>query len=202
MASRPRREATRAFRMVPLTAKHWDAFELLFGERGACGGCWCMTPRLSASEYARRKGEGNRRAMKHLVGAGGVPGLLGFRGSEPVGWVSIEPREAFPRLGRSRVLAPVDDEPVWSIVCLFVAKSHRRTGVSVRLLRGAVDWARSQGARIVEGYPVEPVNDTVPDVFAWTGLASAFRAAGFSEALRRSDTRPIMRRSLRPRTGR
>jgi GNAT superfamily N-acetyltransferase len=158
-----------------------------------------MTPRLSRSEYEQKKGDGNRRAMRALVDAGRVPGLLGFLGTEPVGWVSLEPRAVFPRLASSRVLAPVDDAPVWSIVCLFVAKPHRRSGISVRLLRAAVDWARSRGASIVEGYPVEPRLDTVPDVFAWTGIVSAFETAGFREVLRRSEGRPIMRRRVRPR---
>ena len=49
------------------------------------------------------------------------------------------------------------------------------------------------GARIVEGYPVEPRRGSMPDAFAWTGTASAFRRAGFVEVLRRSATRPIMR---------
>jgi GNAT superfamily N-acetyltransferase len=94
----------------------------------------------------------------------------------------------------------VDDRPVWSVVCLFVAKGHRRRGISVALLRGAAEFAASRGARVVEGYPVEPRSSAMPDVFAWTGTASAFRAAGFSEVARGVPGRPIMRRELEGRT--
>jgi GNAT superfamily N-acetyltransferase len=185
-------------RIVPLTLDVWPDFERLFGERGACGGCWCMTPRLTRSEYERRKGAGNRRAMKRLVRSGRVTGVLGYLGETPVGWCSIEPRERIPMLARSRILKPVDDLPVWSIVCFVVDREHRGKGVSVQLIRGAVDYARRAGATLVEGYPVEPKKHPMPPVFAYTGIASAFRRAGFKEVARRSATRPIMRRHLGP----
>jgi GNAT superfamily N-acetyltransferase len=187
-------------RIVPLTPGRWKDFEKLFGPRGACAGCWCMEPRQTRSEWERLKGEKNRRAMKRLVEQGQrPPGLLAYLGREPVGWISIEPREAFSKLARSRVLAPVDDKPVWSIVCFFVEKRYRERGMSVALIEGAVDHARKKGARIVEGYPVEPRQDKMPSVFAFTGFASAYRKARFKEVARRSDTRPIMRRTVRPR---
>jgi GNAT superfamily N-acetyltransferase len=188
----------KAFRVLPVTPSRWNDLVRLFGERGACGGCWCMTPRLSNSEYERQKGDGNRRALRRLVNSGRPPGLLAYLGSEPVAWISIEPREAFARLARSRVAAPVDDRPVWSIVCIFVAKSHRRRGVSVRLIREAVSYARSRGATCVEAYPVNPKKPDMADVFAWHGLASAYLEAGFREVARRSETRSVMRRNLRP----
>ncbi len=182
--------------IVPLTPQRWEDFEALFGSRGACGGCWCMTPRLTRRQFERLKGEGNRQAMKSLVFSGRVPGVLAYRAGRPVGWCSIEPRHAIPGLSRSRICAPVDDRPVWSVVCMFVAKDSRGKGVSVALLEGAVEWARCQGADCVEGYPVEPVKKPMPAVFAYTGLASAFKRAGFKEVARRSPTRPLMRRSL------
>jgi GNAT superfamily N-acetyltransferase len=186
-------------RVVPLTPARWKDFEKLFGPRGACAGCWCMEPRQTRSEWERFKGEINRRAMKRLVEKGErPPGLLAYLGKEPVGWISIEPREAFSKLARSRILAPVDDKPVWSIVCFFVDKRHRGRGLSVALIEGAVDHARKQGAQIVEGYPVDPKKGPMPPVFAFTGLAAAYRKARFKEVARRSPTRPIMRRTLRP----
>lgn len=176
----------------PLTPDRFPDLEALFGSKGACGGCWCMTPRLTRAEYERNKGSKNKAALKRIV-ARRVPGVLAYHGTRPVGWCSIEPREAFPVLANSRILKPVDDRPVWSITCLFVDKDYRGRGVSVKLLQGAVKWARSQGARIVEGYPVEPKKKPMPPVFAWTGIASAYLRAGFREVARRSPTRPIMR---------
>lgn len=177
----------------PVTAKRWRDLEKLFGERGACGGCWCMCWRLKRSQFEKQKGAGNKKALKKIVAAGEVPGLLAYAGREPVGWCSVAPREAFPVLENSRILKRVDDQPVWSASCFFVARPYRRQGLSVKLLRAAVAYAKKKGARMVEGYPVEPKKSPMPDVFAWTGLASAFRRAGFKEVLRRSPTRPIMR---------
>jgi GNAT superfamily N-acetyltransferase len=180
----------------PLTSEHWSDFEKLFGPRGACGGCWCMYWRLTRTQYEQQSGEFNHRNIKALVDSGNIPGILAYSGDEPVGWCSIAPREEFPTLARSRILKPVDDQPVWSVVCFFVARAQRRKGLTIQLLTAAVKYARSQGARIIEGYPVEPKDGKSPDVFVWTGLASAFNQAGFTEVLRRSATRPIMRYNL------
>ena len=185
-----------AWTFKPLTPARWSDLETLFGSRGACGGCWCMTPRLTRSEYERQKGEGNRQALRAIVAGGTVPGILAYHDDAPVGWCAIEPRAAYGSLARSRILKPIDDRPVWSIVCLFVARDRRRQGLSVALLRAAVAHAASRGAELVEGYPTEPRGADMPPAFAWTGLASAFLAAGFSEVARRSPTRPIMRREI------
>jgi len=182
-----------ALDFYPLTPERWDDLVALFGPRGACGGCWCLWWRLKHSQFEKQKGEENKRALKRIVDSGEVPGLLAYADGHPVGWCSVAPREAFPRLGRSRILKRVDDRPVWSAVCFFVDKQFRRKGVAVRLLEAAVEHAKKHGAKTVEGYPVEPRKVSTPDAFAFTGLASAFRKAGFVEVLRRSDTRPIMR---------
>jgi GNAT superfamily N-acetyltransferase len=181
----------------PLTPERWGDFELLFGERGACGGCWCMYWRLKRSVFNVQKGQGNKEAMRALVAAGEVPGILAYAGGAPVGWCAVAPRECYPALQRSRVLRPSDDTPVWSVSCLFVAKDYRNRGVSVRLLEAAVAHVRKQGGTVVEGYPVEPKTVPMPAAFAWTGLASAFLKAGFVECARGSATRPIMRRALK-----
>lgn len=153
--------------------------------------------RLKRSEFEKKKGEGNKRALKRIVDSGEVPGLLAYVNGQPIAWCSIAPRETYPVLERSRTLKRIDDQPVWSVVCFFVAKSFRRKGVTVRLLRAAVEYAKMQGARIVEGYPVESKKPRMPDAFAYTGLVSTFRKTGFAEVLRRSETRPIMRYFIR-----
>jgi GNAT superfamily N-acetyltransferase len=155
-----------------------------------------MFPRLKRSAYERSKGAGNRRAMKRLVDQGRVTGILGYLSGDPAAWCSIERRELISSLSRSRILAPVDDEPVWSIVCLFIAKGNRGKGLSRKMIEAAVRYAKSQGASIVEAYPVEPKTTPMPAVFAYPGIASAYLAAGFKEVARRSETRPIMRRRL------
>jgi GNAT superfamily N-acetyltransferase len=149
--------------------------------------------RLPRSEFDRQKGEGNREAFRSVVFGGEPPGLLAYIDGQPVGWCALAPREQYGALERSRILKRVDERPVWSVTCFFVAKEHRRKGVTSRLLHAAVECAAEQGAQIVEGYPVEPKSADAPPVFIFTGIASSFREAGFSEAARRSETRPIMR---------
>src|SRR3712207_1634171 len=161
-----------------LSSQRWEDLERLFGERGACGGCWCMWWRLRRSEYDRQKGEGNRRSLRALVEAGEPVGILAYLAGEPVGWCAVAPRRSYPGLARSRILAPVegedggdgDGEAVWSVTCLFVARPYRRRGLTARLLEAAVAHARDRGARVVEGYPVEPRQPAMPPVFAATGI--------------------------------
>ena len=156
-----------------------------------------MVWRLKRAEFERGKGAGNRSAMRQLVEAGAMPGILAYLNGEPVGWCAVAPREHYPALERSRVLKKLDETPVWSVSCLFVRKDCRRKGVSVALLRGAIEFVRGRGGVIVEGYPVEPRKDEMPAVFAWTGLASAFLQPGFRECARHSETRPIMRHEIK-----
>lgn len=177
----------------PATGERWADLAALFGERGACGGCWCMFWRQTGAQFTARKGDGNRRALRRLVQSGEPPGLLAYVDGEPAGWIAVAPRRDYGRLERSRILKPVDDHPgVWSVTCFYVARPHRRHGLTVELLRAAVKFAAGRGARIVEGYPVEAAG-MKPDVFMYTGLASAFLKAGFREVARRSPTRPVMR---------
>jgi GNAT superfamily N-acetyltransferase len=183
--------------IFPLTPARWADFEQLFGPRGACGGCWCMYWKRGRKDYEAAKGEGNRLAQKALVDSGVVPGLIAYMDGVPAGWVAVEPRKNFPVLGNSRILAPLDDLAVWSVPCFFVARKYRNAGLSVALLRAAVERVAQQGGMVVEGYPVEPAAGTVSvPAFIYTGLASTFRQAGFVEAGRRSEKRPIMRYAI------
>ena len=180
----------------PLTPDRWSDFERLFGDNGACGGCWCMWFRRTNKEFEAAKGAGNRAAMKALVEAGEEPGILAYVDGEPAGWCALAPRESYGRLARSRVLKPVDETPVWSAVCFFVGKRFRGRGLTIGLLEAAAGQVRSRGGAVLEGYPVEPRQKKAPPVFMYHGLASAFTRAGFTEVARRSETRPIMRREF------
>jgi GNAT superfamily N-acetyltransferase len=126
-----------------------------------------------------------------------VPGLIGYEDGVPVAWVSLGPREDYAKLRRSPVMKPVDDRPVWSIVCFFVDRKARGRGVSERMLKAAIDHARSRGARLLEAYPVDKHERSHPD-FMFFGARSMFDRAGFREVARRTPTRPVMRRAIRP----
>lgn len=181
------------FNYYLVTKETWNDFEKLFGEKGACAGCWCMYWRMRRKEYDKLRGPGTKRKMKKLVNEGIVPGILAYENDTTVGWCSVAPREDFPALDNSRVLKRVDEKPVWSVVCFYIDKNYRKKGLSVELLNAAKAYVKSKKGKIIEGYPVEPKSGKTADAFAWTGLSSAFRKAGFKEVARRSETRPIMR---------
>lgn len=187
---------TRRLTFHALDEKHWDDFVTLFGERGACGGCWCMTWRLTAAEFQKKKGPGNRKAMHGLVRRGEPTGILMYVDGTPAGWCSVAPRDHFVRLEKARVLKRIDDQPVWSVTCFFLARPFRRQGLSVELIKGVIAHCRKKRVKMLEAYPVIPYAEKMPDVFAWTGLVSAFEKAGFVEAARPSKSRPILRYRL------
>ena len=177
----------------PVTPERWVDLEKLFGPRGAIGGCWCMWWRIKRVEFEQQQGEGNHEAMCSIVESGKVPGILAYSAGEPIAWCSVAPRGEFSVLDRSPILKRVDDQPVWSIVCFFMAKDYRHQGLSAIMLQAAVEYASQHGARIVEGYPIEPKKDRTPDIYAFTGMTSTFKKLGFQEVARRSGSRPIMR---------
>jgi GNAT superfamily N-acetyltransferase len=153
-----------------------------------------MLWRLSRKTFELQKGAANKRAMKSIVDSGEVPGILAYHQTRAIGWCAVAPRTRYTALSRSRILRPIDDRTCWSIACLFVDKPYRKRGVSTELLRAAVEYAKSQGADLVEGYPVEPKpGRDIPAAFAWTGIPNSFIRAGFNEVARRAPTRPIMR---------
>lgn len=149
--------------------------------------------RLKRSEFARSTGQKNKRMMKKTVGSGEVPGILAYADGIPIGWCSVASREAYPVLERSRTLKRIDDKPVWSVVCFFVARPFRCKGLMTSLLEAAKGYVKEHGAKILEGYPVEPTGRRMTSSEGFTGMVSAFRRAGFVEMLRRSPGRPIMR---------
>jgi GNAT superfamily N-acetyltransferase len=148
--------------------------------------------KLRGKAYEEVRGYETRQMHKSIVDSGVATGLLAYLHGEIVGWIAVEPRDAYPKLAHSRSLKPVDDQRVWSVTCFFVAKKSRRKGITIGLLKAAVEHVKKQGGKIVEGYPVDAQKD-MPAPFIYTGTASAFRQAGFKEVARRTPTRPIFR---------
>ncbi len=186
----------------PVTPDRWSDLVALFGPNGAYSGCWCMWFRKTATEFSRDAGTGNRAAMRKLVRAGRVPGLIGYDGADPVGWVSLAPRAEFGRIERSRILQPVDDRPVWSIVCFFVHRNRRRERAACDLLGGAIRYARSQDVATLEAYPIDvgATDRKMASAELYVGTRDLFAAAGFKEVARHSRTRPVMRLDLARKT--
>src|ERR1700724_444450 len=132
--------------VAPLTPARLTDVEAVFNAKGCsvARGCWCMAYRLSGLREALPRGvtrsQANRAGLKALVDAGNPPGLIGYRGKIPVGWVSIGPREEYPKLKRSPVMKAVDEQSVWSIICFVVPAEYRGRGVAHALLQGAVAY--------------------------------------------------------------
>ena len=185
----------------PVTPERWPDLEAVFQAKGCsiARGCWCMFYRRSGGSgwaVGGTRAQTNRADLKALVNSGRPPGLIAYRGKEPVGWVTLGPREGFKRLERSPVMKPVDDKPVWSIICFVVPSAHRRQGVAHALLRGAIAYARGHGARLLEAYPVDKAGHQ-SDESMWFGAKSMYDRAGFKEVARRKPTRPVVRRRVR-----
>lgn len=189
----------------PLTPDRLPDLARLFGQGGDPKWCWCSFFRLRSVDFREATAESNRAVLERAVDAtsaeGRAPGLVAYRDGEAVGWVSLGPRDDFARLHHSRVLGPVDDRPVWSIVCFVVARGARKQGIANALLDAAVDYARQHGATLLEAYPVDTAGDRIPAANAYKGTLTMFERAGFEVAARRranraSPERPIVRRRI------
>ena len=188
--------------VAPLTPDRWPDLEAIFNARGCsvARGCWCMAYRRSGSREPLPRGmaraQANRAGLKTLVDAGNPPGLIGYRGKLPVGWVSIGPRAEYAKLKRSPVMKPVDDKPVWSVICFVVPSANRGQGVAHALLHGAIAYARKHGATLIEAYPVAKRGRSSDDAM-WFGAKSMYDRAGFEEVARRKPARPVVRLKVR-----
>ena len=188
------------FETQPLTPQTWSDLEELFDLPGGSivRGCWCMYYRRAGKVAVNATaGVDNKARLCELVESGVEPGLVGYLDGRPAGWISLGPREDYLKLRRSPVMKPVDDADVWSIVCTYVAKEFRGRGLQHRLLAAGLDFARSHGVRLVEAYPVDKAERSHDD-FMFFGSRSLYERAGFREVVRRSPTRVVMRRTLRP----
>jgi GNAT superfamily N-acetyltransferase len=181
-------------KLEPLSVDNWDKLEDLFGSKGACGNCWCMSFRLNKKEFeAGKVNEGNKISMKSLVWSNKPTGVLALYEDKAIAWLALAPREDFIRLKKSRIHKPIDDLEVWSIPCTFISKPYRRKGLSVALLNGVIEYARSKHIIALEAYPTLPTTDKLPEAFLWVGLFKSFERAGFKIVDRTSKNRPMVR---------
>jgi len=177
----------------PVTLAEWPDLQTLFSEPGVQNGCWCMYWRVRRADFNRYFGESHRLAMQALIASGCIPGILAYLEGIPVGWCSVAPREAFSTLERSPTLKRVDNQPVWSITCFYIARAQRLRGMTSDLIEAAITYATNQGARIIEAYPLIPEETVEPRYERYTGVISTYLKLGFTIAAQRSACRPVMR---------
>ncbi|MFZ0544381.1 MAG: GNAT family N-acetyltransferase [Candidatus Promineifilaceae bacterium] len=176
------------FEFQPVTAENWPDLAQFFEQHGNPNYCWCMRWRLRSGEYSAVRSSDRRSKLETMVREGTPIGVLAFHEGTTVGWCSIAPRETYIGLERSRILKRLDDRPVWSVVCFFIDSKYRHQGLASRMLKAAVSYAASQGAAIVEGYPVEPDKS-----YRFMGSPAAFESVGFQQAGTATNGRIIMR---------
>lgn len=190
----------------PLTPARFDDLAPLFAT-GDPRWCWCMYFRARGRTWANSSAASNRADLRRLTeraedGQVETPGLVAYVAGEAVGWVSLGPREDYERLAFAKLLRPVDDRPVWSIVCFVVGRHHRRRGVASALLAAAIEHARRRGATTLEAYPLHESRGKVSGNAAYVGTQGMFERAGFKIVELRqwnegAAPRPIMRLELK-----
>ncbi len=175
----------------PLTPPRFADMEEVFGERGVARSCFCMHWRRPDGGFGDDRD--NRDRFADRAAEGRPPGLIGYV-ARPVGWVQVGPRPEFPTLNRSPLLRAVDDVDSWSINCFVVRAGHRKRGIAAGLLAAAIEYAKHEGATTIEAYPVDGERSSSVDYF--TGIIGMFEEHGFTELIRRNETRPIVRLSV------
>ena len=184
----------------PVAPDRFEDFADVVNRNRRSNHCWCLSHRLRTREIDDL-GEGNReRAMRKLCERDHPPGVVTYWDGEPVGWCNIGPLAQITRLTGSRLIRPIDDLPVWSIVCVVVRPGYRRKGVTTPLLEGAVAYAASHNAPAVEAHPVDPP-DRMDLTMAFVGTRSMFERVGFqvvgrTDAVASGMPRLTMRRAL------
>jgi GNAT superfamily N-acetyltransferase len=204
VGGRTTRPAERPAEMVwethPVTPDRFEDFADVINPNRRATHCWCLSHRVNAAEIEALGGGSREAAMRRLCTREHPPGVVTYRDGTPVGWCSISPRAEIPRLLGSKLIRPVDDVPVWSIICVVVRGGHRRQGVVGHLLEGAVAYAAAAGAPAVEAHPVDPAG-RMDTTMAFVGTRSMFERAGFSavgttDAVASRMPRLVMRRTL------
>ncbi|MQW77838.1 GNAT family N-acetyltransferase [Nocardioides sp. dk4132] len=185
----------------PLTPGRFEDFADVVNRNRRATHCWCLSHRLRAREIEELGGGSREQAMRALCEREHPPGVVAYRDGEPVGWCNIGPLAEITRLAGSRLIRPVDDVAVWSIVCVVVRAGHRRQGVTAQLIEGAVAYAAAHGAPAVEAHPVDPPG-RMDQTMAFVGTRPMFERAGFrvlgtTDAVASGMPRLVMRRDLR-----
>ena len=197
MASSGDLPAPSGFEIHPVTPDRWEDFEALLGPHGAYMGCWCAYWRLRHKDFGETSASEHKEVLEDRVAAcDPPPGLLAYRDGEPVGWVSVEPRDNFEAFEHARVYTPIDDTPVWTVTCFYLHEDVRGRGLTTALLEAVKAHVRARGGVAVEGYPEDPAELASSGTPGYMGLTPAFDHAGFQEVARLSNGRPVYRAEL------
>jgi ribosomal protein S18 acetylase RimI-like enzyme len=193
--------ASDAIEILPLTSDRFADLAALFEGGGDPKWCWCMSFRYRGRDWSNSTAKDNRADLERRADHDPAAGLIAYRAGRAIGWISLGPRADYERLTYSKVLAPIDDQPVWSIVCFVVGRQARGQGVALALLDAGIAYARRRGATMLEAYPAETDGVRIASANAYMGTLSMFERAGFEVVARRqwnasTPVRPIVRLAL------
>jgi len=192
-----------AYTVVPANEAGSEDLRRVFGTRGTTYRCQCQRYKLAPREFfAGFPTEDRAHRLQEQADcdnprSGRTSGLVAYLGGEPVGWCAVEPRSAYgglvrnarvPWVGREEDKA---DDSVWAVTCFVTRAGFRKRGVSRALARAAVEFARSRGARALEGYPITTKNVILEELHV--GTVGVFAAAGFVEVSQPTLRRVVMR---------
>ncbi len=161
-------QANRKF--CPVTAERWHHLEQLFECKGGPHHCWCMVWRNNENKKSMPGKTGKKASMKRRVDEGVTVGLLAYQNEIPIAWCSIASRNTYRPLGGDETISDV-----WSLVCFFIKREFRQTGLMSQLLHAAIQYADKSGAKYVEAYPVDPDSPS----YRFMGFKPVFENAGF-----------------------
>lgn len=190
-----------AITIAPAAQDRFDDAQHALTGGGDGAACQCQWWLLSSKEFSAATRAERTELLRIELGSAPAPALIAYVDGVPAGWVRVGPRVKQPRLARTRVLAtsqhPWSDANIWAVTCFVVRREYRRQGIAAALLSVAVEHARANGARIVEGYPIDTAVRSVNVNSLYVGTLALFQAAGFRETARPSEHRVVMELDLR-----
>lgn len=155
-----------------------DVRAVLGPKKETSSNCFCLSYRIGSKENQELRGPERFERVRGLCAENPPPGVLAYDGAEPVGWAAVHPRSD-TSFATNRRIPHVDDQDAWSLWCVRVRPGHRKQGISHELVAGAVEFARAQGAPVVEAYPVDNRGAKVDLTMAYVGTRALFERAGF-----------------------
>jgi hypothetical protein len=173
----------KSIKIKPVDDKTWSDFETLFESKGAPKYCWCMAWRMTKEELKHNNSKSRKKFIKKRVDNDTQIGLLAYIEGEPIAWCSIAPRETYQRLGGDENL-----EKVWSLACFFIKREHRGGGLVTDLIKHAKKYAKKNGAKYLEAYPVKKDSPS----YRFMGYVGTFEKAKFHFVKKEGSRRNVM----------
>ena len=158
----------------------------LFESRGGPHYCWCALWREQKGKKLTDKAS-KKSCLLDAIQDGVQVGILAYEGEQPIAWCSVGLRETFRPLGGDQSLTDV-----WSIVCFFIKRSHRKKGLSRALLDHAIELAKEHEAKYMEAYAAAANTSS----YRFMGYVPMYEKAGFTFVQMAGKRRHVMLKEL------